>query len=263
MRSSTSTSTHPPPRSRNTYTTLSAPLLTSTLTLITSLLLLLTLLWHISSTHLANTYAMPIPWQTDFLAQQFKGIKTGYVLMKGGWIPLDCVYAIWSLDYHHGVQRGRNSPLSTPILQTLLDLTLLALLALHIFLTTRSIQTNRAFCHSSQTLRLQGYVFPAVPGQHAHSALGAVQRCERLGVDIWIAGAFSVGMAGFLGGLHCVGLGVRGWGVGVGRDVGGDREVEGGRGSEGGAGEEKGMGMDGGIDAEGGWREVLLECLVP
>lgn len=45
------------------------------LTIITSLLLLLMLLWHISTAHLIDDYAMPEDWEDEFLREQFAGGK--------------------------------------------------------------------------------------------------------------------------------------------------------------------------------------------
>jgi hypothetical protein len=45
------------------------------LTIIASLLVLLMLLWHISTTHLIDDYGMPADWEEDFLEKQFAGGK--------------------------------------------------------------------------------------------------------------------------------------------------------------------------------------------
>jgi hypothetical protein len=48
-------------------------ILTYCLTIITSFLVLLMLLWHLSAAHLVDSYGMPDEWAEDFLEKQFAG----------------------------------------------------------------------------------------------------------------------------------------------------------------------------------------------
>lgn len=50
-------------------------ILAYSLTIIASLLVLLMLLWHVSTTHLIDDYGMPKEWEKDFLKKQFAGGK--------------------------------------------------------------------------------------------------------------------------------------------------------------------------------------------
>jgi len=48
-----------------------------TIILITSLLVLLMMLWHISTAHLIDNYNMPQEWYAEFIKAQFPGWRIG------------------------------------------------------------------------------------------------------------------------------------------------------------------------------------------
>lgn len=48
---------------------------TYTLTVITTLIFFMLLIWHTSTTHLVDKFDMPYVWKADFLSQQMGGLK--------------------------------------------------------------------------------------------------------------------------------------------------------------------------------------------
>ncbi|KAF2795218.1 hypothetical protein K505DRAFT_15616 [Melanomma pulvis-pyrius CBS 109.77] len=81
---------------------LTTHILLYTLILITSLLVLLMMLWHISTAHLIDDYDMPQEWYEDFLAAQFPGWRIGIWALLFFMIPLNCVHALLCLDFYAG-----------------------------------------------------------------------------------------------------------------------------------------------------------------
>jgi hypothetical protein len=63
----------PSPSTRATH--LDTIITSHILLVVTSLLLLLALLWHMSTSQLIDTYDMPEEWTEDFLGRQFRGAR--------------------------------------------------------------------------------------------------------------------------------------------------------------------------------------------
>ncbi|KAF1955067.1 hypothetical protein CC80DRAFT_536466 [Byssothecium circinans] len=86
------------------------------LTVITTLLVLLMLLWHASSSDLINDYGMPRQWEKQFLRMQFEG---GSGVVWGGMfvmIPIDFLHALLALGWYHGCRFERGEDMSVVII---------------------------------------------------------------------------------------------------------------------------------------------------
>lgn len=71
----------------------------SAATLIAAPLLMLMLLWHISTITLVENYMMPEWWVKAFLAEHANGWRVGVWVLVGVLVPFDCVHALLCLDW--------------------------------------------------------------------------------------------------------------------------------------------------------------------
>ncbi|CAO2649699.1 Nn.00g009910.m01.CDS01 [Neocucurbitaria sp. VM-36] len=78
-----------------------------TLQIITTLLLLMVLIWHTSTTRLVEKFDMPHIWEEDFVRQQLGGLKFEVWVLVFVAVPIDLLYALLSLGYYH---RQLNAP---------------------------------------------------------------------------------------------------------------------------------------------------------
>jgi hypothetical protein len=107
MSSSTSS---PRPRAQITprEPTLVANIYISTLQFIAALLLLLMLLWHISTVSLVKKYYMPEWCVADFMAELQKEWRTAVWVVVLTLVPIDCAHALLCLDWWCLLRYGRD-----------------------------------------------------------------------------------------------------------------------------------------------------------
>ncbi|KAF2677313.1 hypothetical protein K458DRAFT_396013 [Lentithecium fluviatile CBS 122367] len=90
-------------------------ILTYSLTIIASFLVLLMVVWHISTTHLIDDYGMPEDWEQEFFKKQFAGGKATLWGMLFAVVLIDCMLALLALDYYHGCRYDRGKGENVPM----------------------------------------------------------------------------------------------------------------------------------------------------
>ncbi|KAF1352766.1 hypothetical protein EJ07DRAFT_158998 [Lizonia empirigonia] len=194
--------------------------------LIAALLLMLMLLWHISTITLVENYMMPEWWVKAFLAEHANGWRVGVWVLVGVLVSVDCVHALSCLDWWSamlyerrggkgdagdvGEERRDGEKMGDGSAHNGLDDMGQAHLDRG---TSESIQNHAR--SSVSTSASSGTVASSKAQPHSYHPFlhkdRMRDRCIGLNMDIHVAGGFAVFMAIMLGLLHLAALVVRVW----------------------------------------------------
>ncbi|KAH6639682.1 hypothetical protein C7974DRAFT_470152 [Boeremia exigua] len=238
-----------PAHTTSRYRILTANVYVSTFQFIAALLLLLMLLWHISTITIIKNYEMPYWWVKSFLVlhecertDQVMGTEEKDSLMgSNDDMPesvdsqhrdheschtqlssavqatfykanAEAVSVPCALPYtYHPFLRPRFLPSTQNVLLSIFDFLMVVVLASHTVTYFVGLPTAIALCDPSEIRDLaeQKLGEDQIPSMEDRILLG--ERCVGLNVDIHVAGGFAVFMALVLGLLHLAALAVRLW----------------------------------------------------